>query len=294
MGRFRGWVRVVAAVAVATVVGGCAGTGGFCVWDCGSRTTRSTSLVQYLYPDGAVPEPAVPRLQLPLRVGLAFLPGGYGPEGVDEQRRRDLLESVKSRFAAKPYVSEIVVIPETYLRTGRDALPIDQVSRLYSLDLVALVAYDQVAHREENALAVSYLTIVGAYLLPGSRHEVHTLVDLAVVDPATRQLVLRAGGASTGKGTSTLAGQQRELRTDQAAGFEDAVAKMSDNLVVELDRFEREVKDGRARVQVSQRDGQQGGAGDLGVLGALALASLVAARAGLRPRSRGARASRGT
>jgi rhombotail lipoprotein len=285
--------RLIETLALATLLTGCAGVGGFCVSDCGTRTARSTTLVQYLYPDGQVPQPAVPRLELPLRVGLAFLPGGQSPDGVDEQRRRELLESVRTRFASKPYVAEIVLIPETYLRSAAGPLPIDQVARLYSLDLLALVAYDQVAHRDENALAVSYLTIVGAYLLPGSRHEVHTLVDLAVVDPKTRQLVLRAGGASAGAGTSTLAGQQRELRADQAAGFARAVGAMSDAFAAELERFEGEVKDGRARVAVAHRDPSPGGAGSLGAWGALALAPLLALRR-FRPRSRGARASRGT
>jgi rhombotail lipoprotein len=299
----RAWLY--AAIAATTLLGGCSSLGGFCVWDCSSRSARSTSVVQYLYPDGQVPPPSTPQLRLPLRVGLAFLPGSGEIAGLEEQRRRELLESVRARFVTKSYVADIVLVPETDLQGGGRSLAVDQLARLYSLDLVALVSYDQVAHRDENALAVSYLTIVGAYVLPGSRHEVHTLVDLAVVDPATRQLVLRAAGASRGAGTSTLAGQQRELRADQGAGFERAVAAMSDRLAVELDRFEADVKAGKARVHVAQRDG---GAGSFGIAGTGALVVLLLVRAAaargpvpapqrplsFRPRWRNARASRGT
>jgi rhombotail lipoprotein len=58
---------------------------------------------------------------------------------------------------------------------------------------MALVSYDQVAHEDDNNWSLGYLTIVGAYVLKGTRHDVSTLVDLAVVDPATRSLVLRGG-----------------------------------------------------------------------------------------------------
>ena len=42
-----------------------------------TRTGVSSSLVDYLYPDGQIPpefEEQIPRLKLPLRVGIAFVP----------------------------------------------------------------------------------------------------------------------------------------------------------------------------------------------------------------------------
>jgi len=44
-------------------------------WSGGTRNGTSSSLVDYLYPDGAIPpdvQDSIPYLKLPLRVGLAF------------------------------------------------------------------------------------------------------------------------------------------------------------------------------------------------------------------------------
>jgi rhombotail lipoprotein len=57
---------------------------------------------------------------------------------------------------------------------------------------MALVSYDQVTYTEDNKWPVGYLTIVGAYIVKGMINDTTTLVDLAVVDPKTRSLLLRA------------------------------------------------------------------------------------------------------
>src|SRR5688572_6115741 len=47
-----------------------------CTPNCGAQTRASSSLVDFLYPEGASPPAAnsIPELRVPLRVGLAFLP----------------------------------------------------------------------------------------------------------------------------------------------------------------------------------------------------------------------------
>ncbi|MEO8063244.1 MAG: hypothetical protein ABI821_10915 [Pseudomonadota bacterium] len=77
------------------------------------------------------------------------------------------------------------------------------------LDLFALVSYDQMVDAMENRNSIAYLTIVDAYFVRGNRHKTHTLIDLAVIDPATRSLVLRAGGTSSLGGNTTLIDAQR-------------------------------------------------------------------------------------
>jgi len=59
-----------------------------------------------------------------------------------------------------------------------------------------LVSYDQVTRRDDNNWSLTYLTIVGAFVIPATDHDVATMVDLAVVDPASRSLVLRAAMAA--------------------------------------------------------------------------------------------------
>ena len=55
------------------------------------------------------------------------------------------------------------------------------MQRLYAVDLMALVSYDQVTHGDTNEWSLGYLTIVGMYVLKGNRYDVSTVVDLAVV-----------------------------------------------------------------------------------------------------------------
>jgi hypothetical protein len=152
--------RALAALFLATLLAGCAGLEPLLCWPgCnhrGRQSHGSSSLVGFLYPEGtdAVPANALPTLPVPLRVGLSFLP-------------------------------------------DRDGAPVEGlagVQRLYGVDLMALVSYDQVRYQDDRGLAAGYLTVVGAYVLKGTRQDVTTLMDMAVIEPATRSIVLRAGG----------------------------------------------------------------------------------------------------
>jgi rhombotail lipoprotein len=54
-------------------------------------TRQAGSIVDYLYPDAKEPpkmEPTVTRLRLPVRVGIAFVPGGGYGAGRRRPRRR--------------------------------------------------------------------------------------------------------------------------------------------------------------------------------------------------------------
>ena len=53
----------------------------------GMRNGVSSSLVDYLYPDGEPPPEfaeTIPQLKLPLKVGLAFVPGRYSHDEISE------------------------------------------------------------------------------------------------------------------------------------------------------------------------------------------------------------------
>jgi rhombotail lipoprotein len=147
--------------------------------------------------------------------------------------------------------------------------------RLYDLDALALVSYDQVTHRDDNPLALGYLTIVGAFVLPGTSHETATLVDLAVIDPVTRSLVLRAGGTDRRAGRAIPVNLDREARQEEAAGFVEAGNQMIEHFDAALTQFESEVRDGTANVRVMARNGQ-GGGGAFGIAELLTLLSIAA------------------
>jgi rhombotail lipoprotein len=246
-----------------------------------SQSHKSSSLVSFLYPDGATPPPnnTIPELRVPLRVGLAFLPsqGSYGAAQLEATQKQELLERIRQRFSSRRFVSEIVVIPDYYIANARGFGGLEGMQRLYNIDLMALVSYDQVTHRDDNKLSLGYLTIVGAYILPGSSHDTATLVDLAVVDPVTRSLVLRAGGTNTRHGASTLIAVDRDSRKDSMASFADATSQMIGNFDVALTAFEADVQAGKANVRVVARNGQ-GGGGAVGTWEVLALLLAAAAR----------------
>jgi rhombotail lipoprotein len=218
-------------------------------------------LVEFLYGRGDMPPVASEvHLELPIRVGVSFLPaeGGAGPSAVDRDK---VLTAIRDRFKSRPYVTEIVPIPDYYLRAnGRDGLTqIEQVSRLNQLDLFALVSYDQITDSSMNKSSLAYLTILGAYFVRGDRDETHTLLDLAVVDPRTRLLVLRSGGTSSLGGNTTLIEADRHESAQRSRGFELAAANLVENFQRELTDFEGRVRAGTAPVKVTHREKVAGG-----------------------------------
>jgi rhombotail lipoprotein len=267
-------------VALGAVLSGCALINqGLCAPGCRSQTRNSSSLVNFLYPDGQLPPAAnsIPELHVPLRVGLAFLPSqsATGSVALDAAQKQQLLERIRQRFSSRHFVSEIVIIPEYYLANARGFAGLDGVQRLYNVDVMALVSYDQVMHTDDNKLSLGYLTIVGAYILRGSSQDSATLVDLAVVDPATRSLVLRAGGTYSWHGTSTLIDADRNSRGASATGFDQATNQMIGNFDAALTAFETDVHEGRANVHIVSRTGRVGGSGGGGALDCWVLAGLL-------------------
>jgi rhombotail lipoprotein len=277
---------LVSLIALGAVLSGCTIMDQvFCAPQCRSQTRNSSSLVNFLYPDGeALPAAnTIPELHVPLRVGLAFLPSqsSSGPAALDAAQKQVLMERIRQRFSSRKFVSEIVVVPDYYLANARGFAGLDGVQRLYNVDLMALVSYDQVTHTDDNRLSLGYLTIVGAYILRGSTQDTATLVDLAVVDPATRSLVVRAGGTHTWHGTSTLIDADRGSREASAAGFDKATDDMISNFDAALTAFEADVHDGKANVRIvrrGERSGASGGGGALELWELLALLSLATIR----------------
>ncbi len=239
------------------------------------RTGVSSSLVDYLYPRGEVPPPPddrVPHLELPIRVGLAFVPGDGG-EALTESQRQQLLEKVRAAFVGREFIEAIEIIPETYLRQGKGFDALEGVARLYRVEAVALVSYDQVAFVGDAGSSFWYWTIVGAYVVKGSEHEVQTFVDTAVFDMGTRSLLFRAPGADRLETRSTLVDSAQARRDAMAESFEKAMGAMTVNLDTELDRFKTRVEQEQVAV-VSYKPGhEKHGGGSLGPLPLLALAA---------------------
>ena len=251
--------RIFVALLLAASLSGCAS-----FWTAGNyETTRqgaSSSLVDFLYPDGEIP-PAVgdylPHLTLPLRVGLAFVPS-QNPEDVSATEKQELLNQVAQAFHDRPYVQSIEVIPDNYMRTARGTQGMRQVAALYGVDVIALVSYDQISFSAERDSALLYWTIVGALVVKGNSNEVQTMIDTAVFDVQTTRLLFRAPGTHREQANATLMDTGKELRKLRSAGFVAATDDMIVNLDTELDGFREAVKAGE-RAQVEWREGSGGG-----------------------------------
>lgn len=237
------------------------------LWPDGTVRERhsSSSLVDFLYPDGAVlPEStSVAQLALPLRVGIGFVPGDDYARGqgtaLTEESRAELLREVESRFSSLDYVKNIIIIPQTYLRGRNGLLAVEQVGRLHQLDVIGLVSYDQSTVSESRTSSLLYWTILGAYVVKGNTNEVSTFMDLAVLDVSTRKLLLRAGGIHQGQANSTLIDRARVNRGSQLEGFDYATEDLMANFSAELERFESSLH-ANADVDVVDRSGGGGGA----------------------------------
>lgn len=254
-----------------------------------TRQGVSSSLVDYLYPNGEIPpefEQSKPNLQLPLRVGLAFVPAlSRNIEGLSEANKNALLTKVKNSFSKREFIEEITIIPDTYLRSGRGFKPVDQVARLYSLDVIALVSYDQVAHVDDTKSSILYWTIVGAYFVKGSKNDVQTFVDTAIFDIKTHKLLFRAPGINKLEAKSTLVNSSEEMRKAREQSFALAMTDMTTNLEMELDTFKETIKTDSS-VTVSYRQGY-GGGGAIGLSSLLLLVVFFVSRYLLIPRKTG-------
>jgi rhombotail lipoprotein len=256
-------------------------------WGAETRSGVSSSLVDYLYPAGEVPpdiQDTIPYLELPLRVGIAFVPPQGGRSAISEATKVELLENVKAEFIDREFIEHIEVIPETYLRSSKGINGMQQVARLYGVDVMALVSYDQVAVSEDNAASFLYWTIVGSYVIKATSNEVQTFVDTAVFDVKTARLLFRAPGLDRSSDRSTLVESSEVVRKTRDASFAAAMASMTQGLAMELDRFRERVKEDATVANVEWKPGSGGGSVGIGFLLLLAIAAICGS--GFQPRIR--------
>ncbi|MEZ5473242.1 MAG: rhombotarget lipoprotein [Marinicella sp.] len=207
------------------------------------RHNKTTSLVNFLYPDGNIPKDLPsPTLHLPLRVGLAFIPEANGHNTINNSTKNKLLNGVKQQFSGLRYIKSIEIIPSIYLSNRSHTSQLEQIRQLYQLDVIALVSYDQIVNRKENLLAMTYLTIVGNYIFPGSHFDVNTLIDMALIDLDSKRLLFRAAGTNASKGVVAEAFARQHYDKHQNRDFTNAMTMMQQNLATELSAFEQRLR----------------------------------------------------
>lgn len=233
-----------------------------CACSFSRNVRRSSSLMDFLYPNATdAPPLGNAQLQLPLRVGIAFVPthrdgqSGWNSDIPAEAEQR-LLGILKKSFQNRDWVKDIQIIPSSYLHAGGGFESLDQVSRLFGTDVIVLASIDQVQNSDPTPLSFLYLSVVGAYVLPLDHNETRTMVDAAAFHVPSRTFLLRAPGTSRVRGLSTAVGVNEALRQASFKGFAEAIEEGSKSLDAEVERFKAQVIAGeRADVDVINKSG---------------------------------------
>ena len=241
---------------------GCAGLMG------GQKSHVASSVVEFLYPgtENAVDKPTIPHLNLPMNVGIAFVPStdsSYSSYDLGANQKIALMERIAKGFGQHEFIGNIEIIPTAYLRPEGGFDNLDQIKTMYGVDVMVLLSYDQVQYTDEGLLSITYWTIVGAYIFQGEKNDSSTMIDAAVYDIDSRKMLFRAPGLSQVKGSATPINQSEELRRDSAKGFQMATDDLVVNLQAELERFKIKVKERPDEIKVTRSAGFTGG-GDLG------------------------------
>ena len=265
---------IVVVLVAAILASGCAGMQ--------SRHT-TTSVVDYLYPNQNEPVAQVgtPVLNLPMTVGIAFVPdkpGNAPARGLTENKKTELLDRVADHFRKLDYVKAIEIIPSAYLTPRGGFANLDQIRTMYGIETIALVSYDQVQFTDEGMASFLYWTIVGAYVVPAEKNSTSTMVDAVVMHIPSRKMLFRAPGVSQIKGLSTPVNLSEELRDDSEKGFNEAVDKMIVNLDAQLVAFEEKAKSSPEEYQIVH-SGRSSGGGAIGLPIAALIALLLGAGA---------------
>lgn len=243
---------------------------------CASQQQGSrSSVVDYLYPTEQVAPitPDIPVLTLPLRVGIAFVPADrqrrsgsnpwvfsdMGAHSLSEPVKMQIMDNIASHFRQQHFIGDIQIIPSAYLQPQGSFNNLDQLKSMFGVDVVALISFDQMQFSDESARALSYWTLVGAYLVSGQKNDTSTMMDTAVYDIASRKLLFRAPGVSQVKGRSTPVNLQEELRHDSQQGFDEASKQMINNLQQELDNFTERLKQRPDDIKVVKGQNYRGG-----------------------------------
>lgn len=233
----------------------------------------SSSLVDYLYPNkveqnelAVNTEHSIPELTLPVRVGIAFVPGNNNYRSPLSQKMQfDLLLKSKEQFSQYPFVEHIEIIPSNYLKPRGGFTNLEQVARLYDVDIMALVSYDQIQKNFARDSSILYLTIVGGIVMKGDANEAHTFVDTSVFDIPSKKLLFRAPGTNKLSKNSNVVDKQRVQDQIASQGFAQAMDEMAINLDSELSHFKERVKNEKI-ANISYSSNYSGGGGSVSIV----------------------------
>lgn len=240
-----------------------------------------SSLVDFLYPNsrGAIQiQPKIPQLSLPLRVGIAFVPDSCGTfmrHDLNETLKNKLLTKISTQFENKEIIDVVKVVPATYLRRKGSFNNLSDIKKQLNVDIMVLLSYDQVQYTERTGISlIYYWTVVGRYIFEGEKNDTVTLINAAVYDIDSQELLFSSSGNSKVKSSAASAFISEELRLNSQKGFDLSIDDLALNTDKALEQFKQKVKAKKVAVNVHYRSGS----GSLGWMTALFLFVLVAGR----------------
>ncbi|PID73621.1 MAG: rhombotarget lipoprotein [Desulfobacterales bacterium] len=222
----------------------------------------SSSAVEYLYPDqnDYIETPTIPRLALPLKVGIAFVPESTaGNQTLTERDKMELMNVVSKNFKKYDFVKSIDIIPSAYLRKKGSFANLDQIRTMYGVDVIALLSYDQTQFTDKGLASITYWTLIGAYIIPGEKNDTHTMVDASLYDIQSRKMLFRAPGISHIKSKATPINLSEQRRIDSSESFKEASKDLITNLELQLELFKEKVKEFPEEYQIVHKPGYTGG-----------------------------------
>ena len=209
---------------------------------------QNANLADYLYSgqqaSDTTQQTAATELNLPLRCGIAFVPGYADPKfGVTEVDRLRWSTQIKSAFEKHPFVGNVVVIPTSYLKSGGGVENLRQLAALFNVDVVALLSYDQTQFSDSNSLSALYLaSAIAWFVVPGDQYNIHTVLEAAVVDARSGKLLFRVPATSIVEGSTNMVRFSASSREARSEGFDKAFKQMIPNVDTALQAFHRQAQ----------------------------------------------------
>ncbi len=211
------------------------------------QTTRqqvTQSALRYLYPDANALDMAqgsVTHLQLPLRVGIAYIPAGHdgAPSFATQEQTLDLLAA---HLDTQDFVDRAVVLPPGALTQSGGFEELERLSFLHRVDTMMLLSYEQQAFTEDTALSVLDFTVVGAFVVPGHRNEVQTRLTATTVHIPSQRYLFSANARHALEQQATLVHTPTQIRAGQADGLEHAARSLIPALDAALIDFKADLE----------------------------------------------------
>lgn len=215
------------------------------------QSAQSTPLAEFLYPGRNVPiAEGRAALMLPIRIGLGFIAPTDDSTGKVPtlEQRQATLDAVREQLRGLPYVSEVAIVPQYWFgnQSGAGFGKLTTLAEQFHFDLIALVSYDQAIYEFQNMRAMG-LTMGGKDYLKVDVDQALTVIDLALVDPGNRTVVMRVAAGDQFGDTTTLLDDWRSKSSVRRASFDRANGVFQAKLREDLSNL-------RARVALPSED----------------------------------------